>query len=296
MKHLLLLTLLVLVTSGCTSETGRVTDVPNPHDDYDEYVGSKTNPCDGIECDITTITCPDGFQVSCRDTCDPGTGNCLSCEPLCTGHQAPPTETQTPQTTQEPTTQADPRDDECTLTCGDCQTLSNCSCITTLSCDGNDICEQGEYPDSDDCEPCPEDDQCTSYIFDFSVQRCIPEDICCGNNICDNDETDIICPHDCFQEDGDITILRVNETDEYVEIEGYGFLLTGWSLKDNASKTYSFPDGFEIEGIIKVHTGIGDDTLTDLYWGRSDYVWNNNGDIAYLLDDQQEIVDKYTYP
>jgi len=38
MKHLLLLTLLVLITSGCTSETGLVTDVPNPHDDYEDYV------------------------------------------------------------------------------------------------------------------------------------------------------------------------------------------------------------------------------------------------------------------
>ncbi len=286
-----LFTIMFLVlTSGCTSETGRVTDTSHEngaHDDYDEYVSARqTDPCMGVECDITTITCPDGTDVSCRDSCDPSTGNCVSCEPLCTGHEAEQEE-------------AEPG---CQLSCGACQKLSNCKCVTLLDCEGNGICEQGEYPEGMDCEPCPDDTDCTSYRFDFSVQLCVPHDTCCGNGACDNGETEQTCAEDCFQEEGDIRIIGVNEIDEYVEIEGYGFILTGWTLKDETEKNvYSFPEDFVISGTVRVHTGTGNRTTTDLYWGRNcpansfQCVWNNDGDTAYLIDNG-EIVDEYSYP
>jgi hypothetical protein len=304
MKHLLLLTLFFLVlASGCTSETGRVTDTSHEdgaQDDYEEYVNAReTDLCMGVECDITTITCPDGTDVSCRDACDPSTGNCVSCEPLCTGHEAQET-IQVSGGSQEE--QPETEEEECPTSCRTCQKLSGCRCVTLLDCDGNGICEQGEYPDGVDCEPCPEDTECTSYSFDFSVQLCIPEDTCCGNGACDNDETEETCPQDCFQEEGDITILSVNEIDEYVEIEGYGFILTGWTLKDETEKNiYTFPDGFIINGMVTVHTGTGNRTTTDLYWGRDcpanpfQCVWNNGGDTAYLIDNG-EIIDEYSYP
>ncbi len=297
----LLSVILLVLSSGCTSETGQVTGTSNEdnvHDDYEEYVAARqTDLCMGVECDITTITCPDGISVSCRDSCDPSTGNCVSCEPICTGHEAP----ETIHALGEPE-EEEPEAAECPNSCGTCQKLSGCKCVTLLDCDGNGICEQGEYPDGVDCEPCPDDTACTSYRFDYSVQLCIPEDTCCGNGLCDNDETEETCPQDCFQEDGDIRILSVDEIDEWVEIEGYGFILTGWTLKDETEKNvYIFPEGFVINGIVRVHTGTGEDTQTDLFWGRDcpensfQCVWNNGGDTAYLIDNG-EIIDEYPYP
>jgi len=36
---------------------------------------------------------------------------------------------------------------------------------------------------------------------------------------------------------------------------------------------------------VKVHTGKGSKTATDLYWGRSSYAWNNTTDTATLTKD-----------
>lgn len=33
---------------------------------------------------------------------------------------------------------------------------------------------------------------------------------------------------------------------------------------------------------VTLHTGKGTNTATNLYWGRSSYVWNNTGDTATL--------------
>jgi len=59
--------------------------------------------------------------------------------------------------------------------------------------------------------------------------------------------------------------------------------LTGWTLRDNANHVYTFGSFRLAAGkSVRVHTGKGTNTATNLYWGHSWYIWNNTGDTAYL--------------
>lgn len=87
---------------------------------------------------------------------------------------------------------------------------------------------------------------------------------------------------------------------EYVLIKNEGLTdvdMSGWQLKDEQNHVYTFPNGFILKAgaSVKVHTGPGNDTDTDLYWGRRQAVWNNNGDTAYLYDAEGHLVDKCSW-
>ncbi len=91
-----------------------------------------------------------------------------------------------------------------------------------------------------------------------------------------------------------------NLNDEYVVFENIGTAtldLTGWSVEDEAAKTYTFPDSFTLDPAAQVtlHSGSGTDSSTDLYWGRSSAVWNNTGDTVFVYDDQGAEVLARTY-
>ncbi|WP_256546868.1 lamin tail domain-containing protein [Halobellus inordinatus] len=91
-----------------------------------------------------------------------------------------------------------------------------------------------------------------------------------------------------------------NLNGEYVTIENMGSSsldLTGWELADAADHTYTIPEGTVLDAgaQITVHTGSGTNTETDLYWGQSSPVWNNNGDTVILRDDTGATVIKETY-
>ncbi|MHC1597921.1 MAG: lamin tail domain-containing protein [Methermicoccaceae archaeon] len=87
--------------------------------------------------------------------------------------------------------------------------------------------------------------------------------------------------------------------DEYVVISNSGDTpvnLEGWKLKDKARHTYTFYDvTLQAGATIKVHTGSGADTGTDLYWERSSAVWNNDHDTACLYNEEGELVDSYEW-
>jgi len=72
---------------------------------------------------------------------------------------------------------------------------------------------------------------------------------------------------------------RKNLNDEYVIIRNSGssaISLKGWKLMDEAGNIYRFPDVvIPAGGEIRVHTGSGSDTSTDLYWSSSTPIWNN---------------------
>lgn len=91
-----------------------------------------------------------------------------------------------------------------------------------------------------------------------------------------------------------------NLNDEYVIFENTGSSsvdLSNWELADAADHTYTFPEGTVIEPgeQITIYTGSGTDTETELYWGQSAPVWNNDGDTVILRDDQGTTVIEETY-
>ena len=94
-----------------------------------------------------------------------------------------------------------------------------------------------------------------------------------------------------FDAPGKDNATNINE--EWVRVSGSGDM-TSWTLGDESSHVYTFPDGFMLGGTVTIHTGSGEDTATDLYWGRGSHVWNNNGDTAYLKDAGGNIVSEAT--
>ena len=73
-----------------------------------------------------------------------------------------------------------------------------------------------------------------------------------------------------------------NLNDEYVTLTNRGAEpvdLAGWTVVDEAGKTYEFGSlTLNPDASVWLHTGSGTDTDTDVYWGRSGAVWNNDGD------------------
>ena len=61
--------------------------------------------------------------------------------------------------------------------------------------------------------------------------------------------------------------------------------LKGWKVAD-ASRTYAFGNVTIAArgGKVRLHTGKGVDTATQVYWGSGNHVWNNTGDTATLVD------------
>jgi hypothetical protein len=68
--------------------------------------------------------------------------------------------------------------------------------------------------------------------------------------------------------------------------------LDGWTLKNEDGDTYTF-DHYRLEGraTVRVHTGRGHDTDTDLYMDRRNEVWDNHSDTATLRNDHDRFID-----
>jgi hypothetical protein len=75
--------------------------------------------------------------------------------------------------------------------------------------------------------------------------------------------------------------------DESVVIRNNGdasLLLTSWTVKGNQGDVYTFPQlTLYPDGTVQLHTGVGNDTASDLYWQRTTPVWNS-GDLVALYD------------
>ena len=75
-----------------------------------------------------------------------------------------------------------------------------------------------------------------------------------------------------------------------------GKAIGGWTLRDASSHVFVFPSYTLAAGhSVKVHTGTGTDTSTDLYWGSGSYIWNNTGDTATLTNSSGGTVDTCSY-
>ncbi|MEU9139506.1 lamin tail domain-containing protein [Streptomyces sp. NPDC048404] len=68
--------------------------------------------------------------------------------------------------------------------------------------------------------------------------------------------------------------------------------LDGWTLSDADGHTYTF-DHYRLGGraTVRVHTGLGRDTRTDLFQDRRAYVWNNDRDTATLRNNHGRFID-----
>ncbi len=297
--YLLMLIVLLILVSGCT-QTGEITEsvargtgdadpteIPDDIQTTPLEETKETDPCLDAVCGEIITTCPDGFISTCVNPCDPDTGDCMPCKPDCTGHEI------------EEIPLAG-----CDIYCDptECKSLDveNCGCVIVLFCDGNGICEHGEYPGSPDCPVCNDNDPCTQDYYDYGLKYCVYDATlpCCGNLECEGDEDDDNCPNDCLEEQvGDVRIIALDEVEEWVELEGYNVVMANWTLSDwTENYVYTFPEWFMINGKVKLHKGVGEDSDTELFWQKKSYVWNNDGDNATLRDNDGEIVDFYNYP
>ncbi|MFI2642661.1 lamin tail domain-containing protein [Streptomyces sp. NPDC018610] len=68
--------------------------------------------------------------------------------------------------------------------------------------------------------------------------------------------------------------------------------LNGWTLSDRQGHTYTFRH-YRLGGhaTVRVHTGYGHDTRTDLYQDRRSSVWDKHADTATLRDADHRYVD-----
>jgi hypothetical protein len=68
--------------------------------------------------------------------------------------------------------------------------------------------------------------------------------------------------------------------------------LTGWTVRDPQAHVYKFLTFTLGAGnSVKLHTGHGTNTKTDVYWRQDNYVWNNTGDKAILKNKAGTTVD-----
>lgn len=95
----------------------------------------------------------------------------------------------------------------------------------------------------------------------------------------DDDRQDLNQEYVCFRNEG-----------------AAGVQMGGCSVQDAAGCEYVFSALVLASGAtVTLHTGSGEDSATDLYWGMGRPVWNNDGDTVSLYDAQGVLVDQYTY-
>jgi LysM repeat protein len=72
--------------------------------------------------------------------------------------------------------------------------------------------------------------------------------------------------------------------------------LTGWTLADGQGNVYTFPNLSLFQGgAVTVHTALGRDTVTDLYWSKAGAVWQS-GETATLKDTQGRVQASFNAP
>jgi hypothetical protein len=86
---------------------------------------------------------------------------------------------------------------------------------------------------------------------------------------------------------------------EYIELENQGvdgINIIYWTLADEDGNVFTFPSFFLDSGAtVKIWTKSGTNTSTDLFWGLTQEVWNNDGDTATLNDHAGNEIDVLEY-
>jgi len=102
----------------------------------------------------------------------------------------------------------------------------------------------------------------------------------------------------------DVRITGVNPgtgsaLDESVTIQNLGgqaATLTNWTVRDLADHVYTFGTfTLNAAGTVRVWTSCGTDTLTDVYQCSGSPIWNNDGDTAFLRNENGGLVSQFSY-
>jgi len=84
-------------------------------------------------------------------------------------------------------------------------------------------------------------------------------------------------------------VLIRNQTGDYIPMEG-------WTLRDDNQNVFTFPRYTLVSwASVKVWTKAGIIDVDNLYWGRTEPVWNTHGDCAYLRDADFKLMDSECY-
>jgi hypothetical protein len=86
---------------------------------------------------------------------------------------------------------------------------------------------------------------------------------------------------------------------EYVKITNKGAAsvnLKGWKIKDKGAKhTYTFSSyTLKSKASVTLKSGSGKNSGSTLYWNKYSFIWNNEGDTAYLYNAQGKLVSSKT--
>lgn len=87
---------------------------------------------------------------------------------------------------------------------------------------------------------------------------------------------------------------------EYIVVAnttGKAIVLKGYKVRDSKAKhTYTF-GAFTLgaKKSVTLHTGSGKNNSANVYWGQDNYVWNNDGDTAQLLNTKGQTVASCKY-
>jgi len=73
--------------------------------------------------------------------------------------------------------------------------------------------------------------------------------------------------------------------------------VSNWTIKDESGVKFTFPSNFSIQPnqSVTIHSGSGENTQTDLYWGSGRPIWNDSGDTIIIRNDKNNIVLIYEY-
>lgn len=92
---------------------------------------------------------------------------------------------------------------------------------------------------------------------------------------------------------------------EWVQIENLGLLsidMTGWTLFDMGGHRYTFPSfilgGRSIFGkpkTVKIWTKVGENNISNLYWGKKKSVWNDKDETIHLANSTGKVVFVYEH-
>lgn len=89
---------------------------------------------------------------------------------------------------------------------------------------------------------------------------------------------------------------RASLAEEYVVLLNFGDTvdLTNWILTVADGKNYIFPNAqIEANEIVRIHTGVGINTNTDLYWGQTISLFRDSGGSIILRNQSGTIVDQF---